>query len=239
MYLTIKADDQATPTLNDLRDALKPGSGEHQRMLKTVGAKVETLTRDHIRKAVPSRHKTASRLGATPTNYLAKRADTVESGVSGTFVFVSVYGAIFARVDSDKTIRARPKKALTIPATAAAYGRRAKEIGGLRLVVFLDAKKAALAKVKGGPKTGTVFMRKKIFGPAKLSTVRWQRWREKKGLSNEPPEIKVFYWLKKEVRLPQDRGLLPKDEELLDAVEHGARDYLDELEKDMASQPAA
>lgn len=234
MWLDVKADDQATPTLNDLREALKPGSGEHIRMLKTVGASVETLTRDHIRKAAPSRHKTANRLGATPTNYLAKRADTVESSVSGTLVMVAVYGAIFARVDGSKTVRARPKKALTIPATAAAYGRRAKEIGGLRLVVFLDAKKAALAKVKGGPKTGTVFMRKKIFGPAKLSTVRWQRWREKKGLSNDPPEIKVFYWLKKQVTLPQDRGLLPADAELLDAVEDGARAYLDDLEKDLA-----
>jgi len=88
-------------------------------------------------------------------------------------------------------VKARAAKYLTIPATAAAFGRRAREIAGLFLVKFKSGVKA-LAK------------------------------RDGKGL-------KVFYWLKESVTLPQDRELLPSDEQLLNAAEKGARDYIKKL----------
>lgn len=205
--IKVTTNDAATPTLNDVLGALKVGSKQHLVLQKRIAGRLETLTKNHIRKAALTRHKTASRLGANPTNYLAKKAETVETEVKGNgLLWLTVYGDIFRRVDGAVEVVARRKKWLTIPGHAEAYGRRARELDGLTFIK-LKGDKAALLKlpVEGG---------KKIFPKTK------EEWK-----------AAVRYWLKKGVTLPQDRGLLPTEDDYLKAMDEGAEDYLDLMEQ--------
>lgn len=52
----------------------------------------------------------------------------------------------------------------------------------------------------------------------------------KKALAQrEGKGLKVMYWLKDEVTLPEERRLLPSDEQFLNAAEQGARDFVNTL----------
>jgi hypothetical protein len=187
--------DEATPTLRDLDEALQ-WKGRID-LGKRIAGRLETLTRDHIRKAAPARHKTVNRLGATPSHYYSRRADAVETRVNGTHrdVRLTVYGEIFQRTYRSVTVRPVKRKWLTIPAKAAAYNRRAGEISGLQ---FIQLKPNLAALIK----------------------------------PTEPGQpLDVWYWLKKGVILPQDRGLLPSDAEFHKAMEDGAVDFLNDQER--------
>ena len=93
----------------------------------------EILTREHITKASQTRHKSAARLGASPTGYLEKIATAAE-GVRGAAspgrVRLTLQGEIFKRAFGDVTVT-KDKKRLTIPLNAASYARRAPEFTGL------------------------------------------------------------------------------------------------------------
>lgn len=227
MKVTVEYNETVTPTLDSLMKTLE-FSGQVA-MRKKIAGRLETLVRNHLITAAKTRHKTANRLGATPSGYLTRRG--VESFVTGNkdgLIRLTVYGEIFARVDGPVDVKPKKKKRLAIPAIKGAYGRRPAEIGGLRLVVFLDKKKAALAKVTGDGGKGPIFLRSPIFGPPKPSTDRWRRWKRSFGPEKPTPKVEVWYWLSKGVRLPQDRGLLPTDDQFTKAAEEGAIDFLEE-----------
>lgn len=177
---------------------LRIGLGDLSAAHTAIAAQAEILTRGYIRTvAAPSRHTTAQRLGANPTRYLERAADGVTSTGTDDAAVVTLSGSvdIFARVNGPVEIRARDKK-LAIPATAAAYGRRPRE---LDLQVFVWRRQdgsytSALGKVIGE-------------GPNK--------------------ERSVFYWLVDQVRLPQDRELLPSDDQYTDAAVRGLSLYID------------
>ena len=188
--LNIKVNDAVTPTLKRLQSQLT----DRTELNAKIAATAETLTRRYlIEVAAPVRHKTAERLGATPTGYLGRRANAIESRGTKDAAIVSLGSEadIFARVDGPVIVRARAAKFLTIPATAAAFGRRAREIGGLFPVTFKTGSKALVQK--------------------------------------DGKKLKVFYWLKEAVTLPQDRELLPSDEGYEKAAELAAQDFVDAL----------
>lgn len=206
MKMQILQGDATTPLLKEVQAALKPGSKESLKFRKGMAMKAETLTREHIIKASASRHKTANRLSATQSGYLSKRAETVESHVTGNpdgLITVTVYGEIFARVDGAVQVKPRTKKWLAIPNTAEAYGRRPKELEGLRFMLIKKGTLAALVRDDEGDE-------KDAKGRKKFS---------------------VIYWLKKGVTLPQDRGLLPVEGQYLEALESAADDYLADLDR--------
>jgi len=203
MKMLILKGDLTTPLLRDVQASLKPGSKESLKLRKGMAFRLETLTREHITKAAKTRHKTADRLSATHSGYLAKKTDTVESTVTGNAdgaILVRVYGDIFARVDGPVDIKPRRKKWLAIPAVSEAYGRRPGEFETLRFI-----------KLKGDL--------------AALVFDEENKAKEAKGRQ----KFTVIYWLKKGVTLPQDRGLLPTEGEYLTALESAADDYLADL----------
>jgi hypothetical protein len=178
---------------------IREGLGSARRANESVGAEAEILTREYIRtKAAPSRHKTADRLGARRTGYLERAGQGVVGSGTDEAAVVEITGEvdIFSRVDGPVVVRARDKL-LTIPATAAAYGRSAREIGGLSFLLF---------RKKGGGFTKALG---KVSGKGK-------------NVSRQ-----VFYWLKESVTLPQDRGLLPSDAQYEAAGRRGLDLYVD------------
>lgn len=104
----------------------------------------EMLIREHITRASATRHKTAARLGAPVTGYLEKLATGSESvrgqGSPGR-VRLTLQGEIFKRAFSQVTVTAKQAKMLTIPWSAPAYGRRAREFEDL--FVFKSKRGAA------------------------------------------------------------------------------------------------
>lgn len=190
----IKIDDQATPFLAQVRHAVGQPKGLHTRM----AGRLEIMVRDYIRTTGDARHKTARRLFATPTLHYVRAAQTVKGKAVPEGVELTLRGAIFQRTDRDVRVTARASKYLTIPAHRAAYGRRAREIGGLRFVKFRNGKMALVRDTTGGVPLSTTTRR---------STT-------------------VYYWLKKSVLLPQDRSLLPTDEKFAATMEEGAKDYI-------------
>lgn len=89
-------------------------------------ARAETTT--YLRGISAVRHKTAARLGATPTGELQKAAERVTSRSSEEEAAVVLTGPMFARAFRDVEIRAKSSRYLTIPISAEAYGVRAREL---------------------------------------------------------------------------------------------------------------
>jgi hypothetical protein len=196
--ITFTVDDAATPILTQLRAGLEDARALHE----AIGAEAEILTRDHIGKAAPSRHKTAQRLGAEPTGYYERTAEGVTSRGDDDAAVVVIGGdnAIFARVFGPVTVKPRTKKFLTVPAKAAAYGKRAGEIPDLDVLFFN----------KGGGRGFSMAL----------------------GRRDDDGKADVWFWLVRQVTLPQDRGLLPTDDQYSAAAELGAIGYLDAIAGD-------
>lgn len=150
----------------------------------------ETVS-EHVRRAASSRHKTASRLGATPTHHLERGAHEIVATSEGANAVVTVPIPGITRAFGDLDIRPDGKKALTIPINAAAYGRRAPELE-------LRGWKLFTLPAKQGPGAGILFGR---HADAK-STV-------------------ALYLLRTHAHVPQDRGLMPSDEEMGEAMAYG------------------
>lgn len=209
MKMKILQGDATTPFLKQLQSSLKPGSAASLKLRKGIAGRLEQCTRDHIFVASKTRHKTASRLSAKPTGYLEKTAGTVESQVTGNhdgLIQLSVYGDIYARVDGPVSVSPKNKKWLAIPATAESYGKRPREIAGLRFQRMKEGKLAAL--------------------------VRDTDEKDADGRTKS----EVIFWLKKGVTLPQDRGLLPSEGQYLEAMEKAADDFMTKLAQQEASK---
>jgi hypothetical protein len=185
--------DEASPILRSLVGALEDPTDLH----KAIAAEAEVLTRDHIVVASRTRHKTAESLGAKPTGYLERAAEGVTSEGDKDFATILLGGdtAGFARAFGQVTVKPKKAKFLTIPAHKDAYGKRAREIEDLELIVFKGDDSFAMAL----------------------------------GKRNADDTIKVYYWLRRQVTLSMDRGLLPSDDQYLAAGEAGAIFYLDAI----------
>jgi hypothetical protein len=193
--LGIEINSNVTPALEAImRDIGGIGYAGRNQFMGMVAANAEVLTRRHILEtAAPTRHKTAQRLGATPTGYLERRAERIESTYTGSTATVILGGEaeIFARAFGPVTVRARSAKNLTIPLIAEAYGRRAGEFSDLFPITSSRGNKLLVRR------------------DGKL--------------------LKAYYLLKPQVVLPEDRGLLPSDEQYTQVVEMAAQDFIRQI----------
>lgn len=129
LSLQLLVTDQAAPKLRELIRTLDPK--EAAEFFDELAGEFEVLTREHITGASASRHKTAARLGANPTKYLERAAQTVEARGQRGRVSLEVAGEIFKRAFGPVTVRAEQAKMLTLPWRAEAYGRRAGDFENL------------------------------------------------------------------------------------------------------------
>lgn len=108
------------------------GPEGRQELNTAMGYAVQELTVDYLRALAATRHTTAEKLGAAPTNHLAQAADKVaepsalESTAEAATLTINHPG--MTRAFRDVTIRPKEAKALAIPVHALAYGRQPAEI---------------------------------------------------------------------------------------------------------------
>ena len=161
-----------------------------------ASAAAETLAgtvQDHVRTIAGGRHRTASRLGAMPTGHLAEGAENIRMEKEGARAVVVVPIPGITRAFGDLHIRPTNKKALTIPINAVSYGVRASDLSDSGWSLFT-------LPARQGPGTGILFGRR----AGTQSTV-------------------ALYLLRASADIPQDRGLMPSDEEMGAAMSYGVR----------------
>lgn len=208
--LQLELKDAASPGLAELVGLLTDKSGIHE----SIASQAENLTRDYLAAQVPLRHKTANRLGATPTGHLERAAQSVTSRADADGAIVGVTSPGISRAFKALEITPKNSKYLTIPATAEAYGRRARSFNDLR-VQFFGKDKLALVKAE---QSSLADRKQSGFKyEAASAGLGWKKHRT------------VYYWLKKSVKQPQDRTLLPSDALYLAAAEEGAINYFSML----------
>lgn len=127
--MRLEITDEVTPFLA----RLSAGLTDTARIHRYIAARAEQGTREHVRREAPSRHATAGRLGAKPTGHLERASESIESGADATTATVRFPRATgLHRAFQDLVILPKaPKKFLTIPVNARAYGRRAGEFADL------------------------------------------------------------------------------------------------------------
>lgn len=160
LSVQLEATAALTPFLHELLQALQ--LGEQREFLEDVGDAFEALTSEHITRASATRHKTAARLGATPTGYLERLAGAVESSPApgGGGVRMRLQGEIFKRAFDEVQVTAQEADMLTIPWHEEAYGRRAREFDNL-FVYQSKRGQAFLARPAGKGRLDFLYLLKK------------------------------------------------------------------------------
>lgn len=156
-----------------------------------AGESLAGVVQDHVLAAAGARHRTASRLGAMPTGHLSEGAANIRMEKEGSQAVVVVPIPGITRAFGDLHIRPTNKKALTIPINAAAYGVSAPELADSGWNLFTQSSRQ-------GPGAGVLFGRKA-------------------GM----PSAVALYLLRNSADIPQDRGLMPSDEEMGEAITYG------------------
>lgn len=158
-----------------------------------AGESLAGVVQDHVRAAAGARHRTASRLGAMPTGHLSEGAANIRMEKEGSRAVVVVPIPGITRAFGDLHIRPTNKKALTIPINAAAYGVRAPELADSGWHLFT-------LPSRQGPGAGILF-----------------------GRRDGMPSAVALYLLRNSADIPQDRGLMPSDEEMGEALAYGVK----------------
>lgn len=159
LQVHIQVEGTAREALNYLRRSL----GDLTGINRQVAAAEERFFRDYIRRYAQGKHATAKRLGATPTGFYERAAESPEGTASAFGVVVTMGpGEAFARAFRDVEITPRAgKKWLTIPAVAAAYGRRAGSIDNLKFVPLGNDLAALMKRAQAGAEWTVFYWLKK------------------------------------------------------------------------------
>ena len=183
---------QKLPPFRELEETVRPEGAA-----SAAAEQLARVVQRHVLRASGSRHKTASRLGATPTGHLSEGAANIRMEKEGANAVVTVPIPGIERAFGDLHVRPRKARALTIPINAVAYGVRAPELADRGWSLFT-------LPARQGPGSGILFGRK--AGAA--STV-------------------ALYLLRSSADIPQDRGLMPTDEEMGEALAIGVADEIE------------
>lgn len=151
MNLRINVTESISPRLRDVVRALQ--GSRRAEMNAAAGTEVQRVTADHIAVIASTRHATAEKLGAAPTNHFAQAAEKVAAPSALTAnpeeAVLTINHKGFARAFRDVRIAPRTAKALAIPIHAAAYGKRAAELWD-RMGLFIPKGKRVICATIGG-----------------------------------------------------------------------------------------
>jgi hypothetical protein len=173
----------------------------------------------HITEASKTRHKTATRLGAKPTQYLAKAAGYLTTSATNETATVTITKSseIFSRTNGPVTVRPTGKlKWIAIPAHKDTCGKWPRNFpeDSMDFVVIKEGKLAALFEKKPNLNEPDPVDPDAPEKPKRAAKARTARKADKpKNLKR-----KVMFWLVKSATLPHDRGLLPTDKEFYELV---------------------
>lgn len=203
--VSIQIDDTATPAVHGIE-----GERGGRKMLQAVRVAATEAVRENFAKKEAGPHPSAEALDATPTRLYRDFADATTGSIDGSNVTVTVADVRAAQRFYGGTIVARDRK-LTIPAIAAAYGKRASEISTPLVFGFgLDSQSGA---VRPALVARQDFQRTVARGKNR-GEVRTAR----EGQQATTGKGTVFFWLVPRVEQDPDPSVLPTDDELNTAI---------------------
>jgi len=151
LRINIKVEGTVSARFRDIARSLS-GAGRDQ-LQHAAGVEVQRITVEHIAELAATRHATAEKLGAAPTNHFAQAAEKVAAASALTSspqeAVLTINHRGFARAFRSVRIAPRTAKALAIPIHAAAYGKRASELWD-RLSLFIPKGKRVICATIGG-----------------------------------------------------------------------------------------
>lgn len=127
--LDVKIEGKAGEYLAQLMARL--GTAERRRLEGSAARSVADTVRRHLAALGTSRHTTARRLGATPTNVIARTAENVAVRQGGEGTEVVVPHPMFRRAFRNIAIRPQRAKALAIPVSGEAYDKAPRSFADL------------------------------------------------------------------------------------------------------------
>lgn len=129
--------------------ASKVGGAGRRNLFSAAANAVSILVRSHLSKLGSWKHESAERLSAQPTGFLQKaaRGTVHHANDTGGEVIIS---APLGRAFHDVEIRPKQAGALTIPASAEAYGKRASVLAALGWKIFRPKGERFLMGAKKG-----------------------------------------------------------------------------------------
>jgi hypothetical protein len=197
MKLSVEVSSHLTRELISAVDRLD-GAGRVEGS-EAMGHEVQTLIVFHLRTIAPSRHTTAQKLGASPSNFLAGAADAAAAGkvsADSEGVSISIRHPAVARAFRDIHIFPKRAKCLAIPIAAIAYNRRPAQLA-------LEGHDMFVLGGKGQAVGRNVLAERMPDG-----------------------SIHPLYLLVRSVTQPQDRTLMPSDENMHRAAARGLTNYV-------------
>jgi hypothetical protein len=146
LNVTIPEADRTVQELGLAAAALADTSALHA----AVAAHTESWLKRTGNEIAKTEHATAENLGAKPTGHLTDAYNRIEatSSASAASLWIPGGGRLRAAFGS-YTVRPVKKKWLTIPITADAYGKGAREIDGLKFIFLKQENTAMLVKPTG------------------------------------------------------------------------------------------
>jgi hypothetical protein len=162
-------------------------------------------------------HRTANELGARPTQLYADFAKATSYSHTSTGVTISINHVAARQRYHGGDIRPVNVKALAIPAAERAYGRSPREFDNLFVMVFKRGG-AALAERESTDISIISDRRKGREGQKRV-----KKGRERGG--------GILFWLVKHVTQQGDETVLPKEEELIQAVTDALSGWLKTVTK--------
>ncbi len=132
---------------------------------QAAGTELQHVTFEHIATLAATRHATADKLGASPTNHFAQAAEKVSApsaltaDASGATLTIAHRG--FTRAFRDVRIVPRESQAIAIPIHAQSYGHRARELWD-RLKLFIPKGRDIIAANLNGVLTPLYVLRASV-----------------------------------------------------------------------------
>lgn len=187
---------EATGELQRIRSGLADRTQLHAKMAVDAAE----FTRAYV--AGSNEHKTAQRLGATPTGFRARTAKLIAAASDAEAAVVRIpRNTGLGRAFADITIvPGTGRTYLTIPADDETYGKVVRDFpdGAFQFAIFTTAR-----------------------GPCPVLT-----WAEDGGTHKKG---EVAWWLRRKVIQKQDRGLLPSDDDYREGARDVAVNYITAL----------
>jgi hypothetical protein len=208
------------------RDTLSPAISaiaaglEARRYLPVVGQACANVFRAHYAalQSDPSRHSTASALGAKPSGLYADFARATSYLVDGDSVEVGVSHVAARQRLRGGPIRPVNARSLTIPANSLAYGKRAADFAGR--LVFMWAP---------DPKRGDRW-RPALVAPEAVTKEVGKKRKDGTRRRKTVAPSGVYFWLVWAVRAQApDPTVLPPERDLAEAVRSSLTDWLSGL----------
>lgn len=202
---SISIRDGASPTLALLLNEVRNASLAAKAAARGVANKLK----DHFAQMESDR---PNRWGYPRQHFWSQVRKSVGNPVmEGDAATVTISHVAFRQKLEGGTIKPGPgKKFLTIPATAEAYGKRAREFSGLQFAIVADPQ-------SGRPRPALIAQRA-------VSTLISLGKKKFKAVGSELGMLPLF-WLVREVKQAPTPGALPSDGELQQAAISGAEEW--------------